>query len=200
MKAIVHDMPESWLEERRRRGQDRFDEMWDGILHVNPGPGLPHQDFKEELLQVLKGLQALAGLPGQWCGERNLAMRGGWPDDFRIPDLVYLAGRGRFTRLESHIEGPPTIVVEIAGEGDESRAKLAWYAELGVPEIWIVDLSTRVPEILLLSGTEYLKQRPGPGNWFRSEGFPVELRAGRAGKRKVLEVRAPGESKARAKI
>lgn len=193
-------MPQSWLEERRKFGVDRFDEMWDGVLHVNAFPGNPHQRFRDQLRDFLRDLQRELAVPGEWGTERNLAKPRGWPLDYRAPDMLFLGVRCRAKDMGSHYVGPPDIAVEVAGDDDESRAKLPWYAELGIPEIWIIDLASRVPDILLLSGSEYLKQRPGTGNWFRSEGFPVELRAGRAGKRKVLEVRAPGETKARARL
>ena len=45
MRAVILDMPVHWLAERKRSGADRFDEMWDGVLHMPPSPSGRHQDF-----------------------------------------------------------------------------------------------------------------------------------------------------------
>lgn len=34
MRVLLLDPDPKWLEERRRLGHDRFDEVWDGVLHV----------------------------------------------------------------------------------------------------------------------------------------------------------------------
>jgi hypothetical protein len=36
MKAIVLDFPKHWQEERRRTGASRWDEVWEGVLHIPP--------------------------------------------------------------------------------------------------------------------------------------------------------------------
>jgi len=197
VKAVVHRIPEAWLEERRRLGHDRYDEMWEGVLYVHPMPSNPHQDLRDDLLGELEALAREGKVPGRWRTERNLAKPGGWPGDFRIPDLIYLGPQAACQDAGSHYDGPPDVVVEIAGEGDTSREKLPWYAELGVPEVWILDLKARQPEVLVRSGATYLKQRPDAEGWFASEQFPVELRQGDEHGRPVLELRAPGTSQAR---
>ena len=35
------------LDDRRRRGADRWDEMWDGVLHMVPPPGSDHQTLNK---------------------------------------------------------------------------------------------------------------------------------------------------------
>jgi len=192
MKAVVREIPAAWLRERRRLGHDRRDEMWEAVLHVNPIPSNPHQDLRDDLLQILAGIASARVSGGRWRTERNLAKPGGWPDDYRIPDMVYLAPGTRARDAGSRYEGPPDVVVEICGADDDSREKLPWYAALGVREVWLLDVASRRPEVLVLSGDAYLKQRPDAEGWFGSEQFPVELRVAEADGAPVLEVRAAG--------
>ena len=54
MKAVIPCVHESFLAERKRLGQDQYDEMWEGVLHMAPMPNMDHQDFESELEDYLK--------------------------------------------------------------------------------------------------------------------------------------------------
>ena len=41
MRAVLLEVPEAMLDERRRLGHDGRDEMWDGVLHMVPRLGGP---------------------------------------------------------------------------------------------------------------------------------------------------------------
>ena len=43
MRAVFLDYPEAALAERRAKGLDTLDEMWEGVLHVVPPPSAGHQ-------------------------------------------------------------------------------------------------------------------------------------------------------------
>ncbi|CAN5790131.1 hypothetical protein BH24ACT3_BH24ACT3_01160 [soil metagenome] len=133
MKAVVLEVDEKLLAERRRMGLDLFDEMWEGVLHMVPPPGGDHQAMAAALFRVLDRLAERRGLVGRF--ETGL-FRPGASDDFRVPDQIYcrpelLTGRG--------IDGPADFVVEIRSPGDESVEKLPFYDDLGVTEILLVD-------------------------------------------------------------
>ena len=49
MRAVMLDVPESLLDERRRQGLDVFDEVWEGVLHMVPPPSGEHQRLELEL-------------------------------------------------------------------------------------------------------------------------------------------------------
>lgn len=53
MRAVLVEAPEAMLEERRRLGHDVFDEMWEGVLHMVPPAGGPHQRLGSFFLQAL---------------------------------------------------------------------------------------------------------------------------------------------------
>jgi hypothetical protein len=47
---------EALLERRRRLGQDLFDEVWEGVLHMNPAPSGRHGDLESQLHVLLAPL------------------------------------------------------------------------------------------------------------------------------------------------
>ena len=53
---------------------------------------------------------------------------------------------------DAYLEGGPTVVVEIRSPGDETMEKLPFYAQLGVPEVWIVDRDTQIARALCAAG------------------------------------------------
>ena len=81
-------------------------------------------------------------------------------------------------------------MVEIHSPGDESYDKLPFYAELGVPEVWIINRDSKVPQLYRLQGSEYEGQVAGENGWFLSAATGIELRAGHAGK---LGIRLAGD-------
>lgn len=142
MRTLLPDPPpaefEALLERRRKLGLDRRDEIWDGVLHVGPAPWRRHAQLAQQLAEILGPLARAAGLDPT-MHEFNV----GEPDDFRIPD-------GGLHRDRSDVLYHPTaaLVVEIVSPGDESRAKIPFYAEHGIDELLIVDPETRSIEWL----------------------------------------------------
>ena len=145
MRAVVLEMPSHWLEERHRLGLDRRDEVWDGVLHMVPPPGPPHQIFAGELEAVIRPLTKATGLlvireTGVFAspGEKN----------FRVPDLVVVDAT---TLSKRGVERRCEIVIEVLSPNDESRDKLPFYAQCGVREVWLLDPVTRDFDIRVLS-------------------------------------------------
>ena len=71
---------EALLERRRRLGQDLFDEVWEGVRHMNPAPSGRHARIEAQLLAILQGPAAAAGLAV--VGQFNL---GEDEHDYRVP-------------------------------------------------------------------------------------------------------------------
>jgi Uma2 family endonuclease len=196
MKVAVSTIPPEVLEWRRRTGADQWDEMWEGVLHLAPMPIVDHQDLAGALETYLRIYWARPR-KAKVFHEVNLASVGGWPKDYRIPDLLLLS-RERFgINRGKYFEGAPDAVVEIHNADDEAYEKLPFYAALGVPEVWIIDRDSKKPEIYVLKRRRYTKQRAGAGGWVRSPGIGVELRAGKKGK---LAVRMAGDDATREEL
>ena len=74
---------------------------------------------------------------------------------------------------------------------------MPFYAELGVPEVWIIHRDTKEPEIHVLKRGRYKKQAVPADGWLRSPGTGVELQIGRPGK---LAVRLAGDESSRQEL
>ncbi|MFI5004210.1 MAG: Uma2 family endonuclease [Solirubrobacterales bacterium] len=149
MRALVLDPPTAGLEEllerRRRSGLDRFDEMWEGVLHMVPAPSHAHADLESQLHAILRPLAKRAGL--KMIGQSNLGEGG---HDFRVPDsALHRPGASGVW----HPTAP--LVVEIVSPGDESWEKLPFYAAHAVEEVLILDPLKRSVDWLGLRGREY---------------------------------------------
>jgi Uma2 family endonuclease len=149
MPTLVLDPPPvelaELIERRRRLGQDVFDEVWDGVLHMNPAPHGRHANVQQQLAELLGPLARRAGLLPR-MGPFNL----GEPEDYRVPD-------GGLQRPAADQLYYPTaaLAVEIVSPGDETWDKLPFYAKHGVDEVLIVDPEKRSVDWLALSGREY---------------------------------------------
>lgn len=121
------------LERRRLSGMDRFDEMWDGVCHLAPGPTGRHGSVGYELIRVLQPYADTAGV----YGTSNFNV-GESASDYRVPD----AGYHRDPPLELWL-GTAAIIVEILSPDDETWQKFDFYAAHDVEEIVVADPATR---------------------------------------------------------
>jgi len=175
VRAVIADYPAELIEARRRKGIDRWDEMWEGVLHMPPMPNREHQDFRWVLETWIEMFWA-APRGNRVHGETNVASPGGWPNNYRIPDLVLLTPDRFSIDRNVYFEGAPTVVVEVHSPGDEAYEKLGFYAHLGVPEVWIIDRDTRAPEVYVLAEGDYRKQPARDDGWIESPATGVLLR------------------------
>ena len=132
------------LVRRQELGLDKADEMWEGVLHVNPAPYGRHGRILQQLAVIFGPLAQAAGLIPSM--DFNVGARG----DYRVPDSGL------------HRPGPdqlyyPTaaLVVEIVSPDDESWAKLPFYAAHYVDEALIVDPQKREVHWPALRGDGY---------------------------------------------
>jgi Uma2 family endonuclease len=149
MRTLVCDPPpadiEAFLERRKRLGQDRRDEVWEGVLHVMPAAGLRHGQIAQKLAEVLGPLARAAGLVA--AIEFNL---GDSKDDFRVPDGGLLDPSAAGVCLPT-----AALVIEILSPGDESWEKLPFYAAHRVDELLIIDPDAHEVHWLALTGGRY---------------------------------------------
>ena len=119
---------EALIAERVAKGLDLFDELWEGDYHMAPAPHPRHGIIDRQLAAVIDPVAIEHGLVP--IGPFNL----GEPDDYRVPDSGYCERAPEDTFVSTAV-----IVVEIVSPGDESFAKLPFYAARGVQEVVIVD-------------------------------------------------------------
>jgi Uma2 family endonuclease len=196
MKAVMPSVPPFILEWRRQTGADRFDEMWEGVLHMAPTPNFTHQEM-EGALETFLRLRWARPRKAEVIHKLRLASPRGWPNNYRIPDLMLLTPERFSVNKNEYFEGAPNVVVEIKSPDDESEEKLPFYLILGVPEVWMIDRDTKEPTILALEEGSYQKVPPGADGWILSRETGIELRQGKDGK---LEIRLQGDDSTREEL
>jgi Uma2 family endonuclease len=149
MRAVVLDPPtaelDQILEQRRRSGLDRLDEVWEGVLHMVPAPSYGHASVEAQLFMILGPVARDAGLEA--IGQSNL---GESEHDFRVPDgALHRPGASGVWHSTA------ALVIEIVSPGDESWEKLPFYAAHEVNEVLIVDPAKRSVDWLGLDEGEY---------------------------------------------
>jgi Uma2 family endonuclease len=132
------------LYRRKQLGLDRADEMWEGVLHVNPTPHGRHGRILQQLAELLGPPAHAADLTPM--GDFNVGAKG----DYRVPDCgILYPGPDRLYYPTA------ALVVEIVSPEDESWAKLPFYAAHDVDEVLIVDPKKREIHWLGLRGEGY---------------------------------------------
>ena len=129
-----------------------------------PDPSPQHQTMGAELIVILRPIAKRRGL--------ELIYETGVYEHYRSPDLVafdpkYASARG--------IEGHAALVIEILSPNDESRQKVAFYAKVGVGEVWIVDHALRTVEVYTLRGDTYFAVAPDRDGVVHAPALGVEL-------------------------
>jgi Uma2 family endonuclease len=130
-------------------------EVLNGVLYVSPGPTPNHQRRLFRLSRRMADLVDSREL-GEWfIAPTDLVMPGATPVE---PDAFFVAATNTSVEeLETHLEGAPDLVVEVASPSTASydrRQKQDAYARAGVPEYWIVDPSALAIEVLVRDAVE----------------------------------------------
>lgn len=163
---------------------------------MTPSPNREHLDFEGTLEMYLR-LRWAKPNRSRVIHNPNLASPGGWPKDYRIPDLVLMKPERFGIDHNEYFEGAPSAVVEIQSPGEESEEKLPFYAKLGVPEVWLIHRDTKESRVLVLRDGKYELEPPGAEGWHLSREIGVEMRRGRPGK---LEIRLQGNDSTREEL
>jgi Uma2 family endonuclease len=136
------------IEYRRRLDLDHYDEVWDGVLHMNPIPTGEHQLILQQLAELFGPLARQADLV-PLMNEFGLGREG--KGNFRVPD-----GGLHRTLPRGVYQSTAALVIEVLSPGDESWEKLPFYAAHEVDEVLIIDPAKHAVHWLGLSGGEYV--------------------------------------------
>ena len=149
MQAVWLAVPEHFLEERHERGQDKADELWDGVLHMPPTPSSAHCRVDFDLLVVLipiakrRGWSVFADSFGIYDHDKN----------YRVPDGCVVSPE----QISERGAESAKLVIEMLSPHDEAREKFPFYAKLGVSEIWLIEPYSREHEIHVLHDGRYIR-------------------------------------------
>ncbi|MCS7300229.1 MAG: Uma2 family endonuclease, partial [Fimbriimonadales bacterium] len=160
----------SWEEYLRWEDEYTHYEIINGEVHELPTPTLKHQIVLDELMARLRSfvrenrLGRLLTAPFDFVIRRE-------PLRTRQPDLFFLS-REREAEWKPHQDKPrlevaPDLIVEILSESDTYsrwKDKLRDYHQLGVREVWAVDIDTEEIEVLVREESSYRSL-----GWFSGE-------------------------------
>jgi Uma2 family endonuclease len=176
MKAVLVHVTEEDLARRRRLGLDRYDEMWEGVLHMTPTPEYEHQRIKGKLHTFLDIL--LSRRPrGLIALEVNVFNDASSEPDYRIPDLSFLVAGRESLMARDGIHGGPDAVIEIRSPEDETYEKFPFFASLGVREVVVIHRDSKKPEVHRLKAGRFGEAAADPSGWVASEAMGIRLRA-----------------------
>src|SRR4029450_8682931 len=85
MAAVPVPVTEREIDDRRRLGIDKLDELWAGEWHLVNPPKMWHGLLNEALRDVLRPLAGARGLSAHGDGFGLFAA----PNDWRVPDQIY---------------------------------------------------------------------------------------------------------------
>jgi len=184
MRAVLVHITDQELAHRRSIGADRWDEMWEGVLHMTPAPSLEHQRILGQLVVFL--------VPLLRSSKRGTLLPGinvfRTTTNYRIPDLTFVAAGREDVLSDAGVRegGSPDAVIEIRSPEDETYEKFSFYAAIGTREVIVIDRDTKRPEIYRLAGSELSMLQPDAEGWVRAETMRVRFR--QAQERSVLQI------------
>ena len=189
MKAVILEVPPGMIEERRRLGIDRRDELWEGVYHMVPPPTGAHQGIVDGLFVLLTNYAGKHGL-GRLISNLGVRESGSGDKNYRIPEWIFLrSGREGLVRPESsYVDEGPDVVLEVRSPGDETDEKLPFYSKAGVKEVLLVDRDTRAVQVLRLAAGRYVPVSPNADGWIYSEGLRAFFKTAQRGGSPVLLV------------
>ncbi len=179
------------IRERRERGLDRFDEVWDGVYIMSPLADVDHQFVGSKFVSGIdQSLDKVAG--ARVFGGVNVSDRiEKWTKNFRCPDVAVFLPGNPAKRQPVHYCGGPDFAIEVLSPGDRARKKFGFYAKIGTREVLLVCRKPWALELYRLADGELKfvgKIGPDPSQFLKSEVLPISLRLLPGDPRPTVEV------------
>jgi len=131
------------------------EEVIDGVIHTTP----PNKSVHARIVMRLAAMflrQLDDAVYDVFSSSVGLVIRTE-PLVCREPDLAIFE-RSRAVEIEGYFHSAPELAVEVnspANTPRERKRKLAGYAELGIPEVWVFSPESRSVQVLLLENGAY---------------------------------------------
>jgi Uma2 family endonuclease len=167
------------IQERKRKGIDLFDEVWEGMYVMPSMPSNAHQLLVGDLDDIFRAVVGKAELGKSYPGANVSDRRKGWDDNYRIPDVVVVLNDCRAVDCTTHFCGGPDFLVEVQSPGDDTEEKVPFYGKIGVRELLIVHRDKRTLGLLRLEGEELILVKPSlldGKEWLVSAVLPLAFR------------------------
>jgi Uma2 family endonuclease len=145
-------LEEQLLEERRAWGADHHDEVWDGVYRMTPLPHDDHQDLVSSFDTIFRIAIAWQNRGLVRAGVNISDRVDDWTKNYRCPDVVVFLKETKAKNYGTFWLGGPDFLVEVASPGDETRAKIPFYARVSTREMLIVERDPWILELFRLHG------------------------------------------------
>jgi Uma2 family endonuclease len=141
MSLMINDEPMAakLIADRRDRGLDGRDEVWNGVYMMSPLADNEHQELATELAAILRSVVDWQGQGKTLMGANLSDRQEDWTSNYRVPDLLMIRRHSTAIDCGSHWRGGPDLVIEIVSRGDRTLEKLEFYATVGTRELLVVD-------------------------------------------------------------
>jgi len=165
---------EEWL--RMPEVQDAVEEVVDGEVRLMPPNKTNHSDIVENLRDAF-GPQLDKRAFRIRISSFGLVIRMR-PLTIRVPHLAIFEV-ATTVQQDGYIHSAPQLIAEVLSPANtrrEREEKLADYASLGVPEVWVVSPEARTVEVLLLAESQFRRSAILAEGMLRPTLFPhVEI-------------------------
>ena len=144
---------EQLLAERRRLGQDRKDEVWNGTYMMSPHPTFNHQELVAEIVYIFQVTQKQRGAK-VYAGGNISDRERGWEKNYRCPDVVVLFPGNPAKNCNTVLVGGPDFAVEIISPHDMAHEKLPFYGKIKTLECLYINSDEKFVELYRLVGEQ----------------------------------------------
>src|SRR4051794_34308307 len=104
MRLLIHDdeVANDLIRERKRRGLDLYDEVWEGMYVMLSMPINVHQELVVDLGVIFNEVIKRGGLGKNYPGVNVSDRRKGWEHNYRVPDLAVVLNDSRAIDCGTH--------------------------------------------------------------------------------------------------
>ena len=133
-------LEEELKEQRKAWGADQHDEVWEGVYFMPPMANDDHQDLVLRILHASCGTTvSKPGLGKVPPGVNLAASVEDWEHDYRVPDVVVFLADTAAENHDAFWTGAADFIIEITSPHDRTYEKIAFYSQIGVRELLIVN-------------------------------------------------------------
>lgn len=179
MLVLDEHMIDRLLEERKRRGLDLYDEVWEGMYVMPPIARIDHQELVSDLDGIFNAVLKPAGLGKSYPGVNVSDRREDWEHNYRVPDVAVVLAQSRAVNLGTYFFNGPDFLVEVESPGDDTEEKVPFYSKIGVRELLIVHRDKRTLRLLRHDGEDLREVQPTElegAAWLISAVLPLAFR------------------------
>lgn len=189
--VLDRDIARELRADRKARGIDQHDEVWEGIYVMSPIADIEHQAIVLGLGAAFFEAIDRAGLGHTYPGVNVSDRVERWRKNFRTPDVVVILHGSKAENHRTFWSGAIDFAVEVVSRGDRSQKKLPFYSKIGLRELllvhrhpWRLKLYRHDGQKLKLAGTSEIETATN----LDSEVLPFSFRLVDSAERPMIEL------------